>query len=502
MIKKIFLIYLFSTYLFATKVTIYSECNYPPYSYCEDNNSVKGISIDIYKAIFSKLKEYSLEVKGIDLEEGRKKMKNSEILILGTMSYRPKSRPFVVDYTEPFIYQEKSLFCNLDMPKDLIWPKDFFGLKIAKIKGHSLDTEFKKAIDNGQIKLIEGNLKSNIMNLIEKRVDCYIISKISMKGELLKITKEYEDNNKSLDNIKDIHKVKLISKRPYYIGFSNFYFPQREDLIKKINLAIKVMYNSNEIDDIIDKNLKNYLNPYKVKTINIAIFNWGKFISKNIEENGVLTNIISMAFKNRGIKVKYQFHSPRYSYLLTKWGKTCASIPWFKTEDREQYMYFSNKIKPSSTSLLYMKYKFKKDFEYTKLDDLRDYKIGGLAGYSYESIFYKEKLDYTSYRELTDAIRALILGDIDIVVHNKYIVMDVIEKNFPKEINRVKAHPNNFLEENNYVIFSKKCSNSLEMLKEFNIGFKNIKNDGTIKKILEKYDMSEEIFYDYKFKSK
>lgn len=504
MIKKLFLIYLLSTYLFATKVTIYSECDYPPYSSCEDNQTVKGISVDIFKSIFTKIPDYTLEVKGIDWVESMEIMKkgiNSKIRIIGTTAYKPKERSFIVNYSKPFIYSITTVFCKKEFP-NREWPKDFYNLKIAFMKGFGKDKELTKAISNNLIELKYGNSRENILALFNDEVDCYINDEVAIRGEIIKIKKEYQDKNLSTIEFDKIKKIITIKKEAYHIGFSDAIFPEKKDLIKKINLAIKVMHNSKEIKDIINKNLKEYLNPYKIKTIDITLFNWGEFVSKDIEGNGALAAIISSAFKDRNIVVKYQFHSPIYSYLLTKWGKTCASLPWFKTEDREQYLYYSNPIKPSSTSILYLKDRFNNKLKYTRLDDLKKYKVGGLAGYSYEDIFYKKKFDYRSYREIPDAIRALILGEIDILVHNKYIIMNIVNKIFPNSKDRFEAHSKNFSEKNNYVIFSKRCKNSQEMLKEFNIGFENIKKDGTLKKILEKYDISEDIFYDYLFKIK
>ncbi len=116
MIQKITVIlFLVSILAFAkTDIIIYTECNNPPYSYCKEGE-VKGISVDIYRAIFNKLSAYSLEVRGAYIDNILDKMKSSEIKVAGTLPLREKERPYIVEYTDSFIDRGNSLFCNKDI---------------------------------------------------------------------------------------------------------------------------------------------------------------------------------------------------------------------------------------------------------------------------------------------------------------------------------------------------------------------------------------------------
>ena len=95
-------------------IIIYSPCDNPPYSYCT-KGEVSGISIDIYKAIFNKIEDYSLEVKGAYINEALDKMKSQDIKIVGTLPLKTKERPYIIKYSDSFIDRGKSLFCIKDI---------------------------------------------------------------------------------------------------------------------------------------------------------------------------------------------------------------------------------------------------------------------------------------------------------------------------------------------------------------------------------------------------
>lgn len=496
MIKKIFLIYILSLNLFAQKITIYSGCNYKPYSYCEDGK-VKGISVDIFKSIFAKLKDYSIEVKGIDLKKARQKMKDREILMLGTMSYRKKRLSYIY-YTKPYIYHNRALYCNKKYKKNLKWPENFYGLKIARAKGHSMNSDLKNAVESGHIKMVEG--KDSLIKLIENRVDCYIDDNIAIKGEMLKIKKEYKDANMSLDKLDKITKIISFAKSAYYIGFSKANFPARKDLIKKINLAIKIMQNSHEIEEITKKHLKLYLHPEKKRTIDVGLYNLrDKLVSDELDGYGVIAEIVSKAFEVENIAVNYQFHNYNYDYLLTKWSKICMSVPWLDIGDRERYFYFSNNIKPTA---MYFFYNTKFHARGSIKNDFELYRIGGIKGYFYEKKIFNEKkatVQYTSFKNWKELIEALLSNKIDVIFARKSTFYTHLKCFLESKKKLLVANKNPLIEQESYAIFSKKCENAKELRDKFNKGLEKIKKRGIFAKILKKYNMTIDEFNGLKY---
>lgn len=495
MIKKLFLVIFFILFLplWGQQLTIYSDCNLKPYSYCE-GDKVKGINIDILKSIFSKINGYSIKIKSAGLEKDSKKMKKDELLIINNPSNKIKKSTSIKDYTHSFIQQKEVLYCNKDInienPK---WPEDFNGTKVAIVKGFNINKNLQDAIDKGYIKIIEAEQKENLDNLIYKKVDCYINDELSIKGELLRIQEEFKknDNNMSLDNIK---KIIPISKKSYHVGFSNTNFPAKDYLIEKIDLAIKIMQNSQETTEIRERHLSQYLHPEKKRTIDVALYNWGdKLISDKLEGYGIIPEITSKAFELENIAVNYYFHHFNYSYLLTKWNKTCMTLPWLNIGDREKYFYFSDNIK---TTAMYLFYNTKFNPEGSITNNLELYNVGGIDGYFYEKeIFEQAKtIQYTSFPNWNELIKALLSNKIDVIFAKKSTFYTHSKSFLESEKKLLIANENPLIRQDNYAIFSKKCKDSKELRDKFNRGFKRLKKRGLFDEILKKHNMTADEF--------
>ena len=68
--------------------------------------------------------------------------------------------------------------------------------------------------------------------------------------------------------------------------------------------------------------------------IMISIGEWHPFISKELPHYGIVSHIISEAFAESQIKMKYGFFPWKRSYNYVKTGKYHASAIWGKTEER------------------------------------------------------------------------------------------------------------------------------------------------------------------------
>jgi polar amino acid transport system substrate-binding protein len=476
-------------------VSIYSECDFKPYSYCKDGE-VKGISVDIFKSIFSKISGYTLEVKKTKWKDALEEMKKgvkSKIKMIGTISYKPKDRPYVIAYTKPFMYQNKVIYCNKKFKKGKNrWPEDFYHLKIAKMTGFSRSKKLEMAVKKGLIEVIEGNARENIFALMDKKVDCYINDEIATRGELLKIKKEFKDKNLSTKKLDEIHKVATLGKKPFYIGFSAAPFPERDDIIKKINLAIGVMRNSNEIEEIVKKNLDIYLHPNKKRKVSVALYNLGQnLVSDKLDKYGAIPQIIASSFRKRGIEVDFKFYDYHYAYLLTKWGKECISVPWSKTKEIQWYFNFSKHIKKTDIYLFYKKDRFPNGVE----PDFNPYITGSVHGSYFDQYFKKHiLLKYRSYETLNDSISALLSGKIDVIPARKYFFHLYLKRNFYNSKDEIACSKKPVMAIKNYLIFSKRCENSQEMRDEFNKGFESIKESGVLDKILFEFGLDKKVF--------
>lgn len=281
----------------------------------------------------------------------------------------------------------------------------------------------------------------------------------------------------------------------FYIGFSTSPFFKQKDLTDKINLAIEIMHSRKQIEFIVEQHRKKDEIYKKGKEIEVGLYNWGeKMISEEIETYGLIPEIITAAFREKNIKVVYNFFDYYgYLYLMTKWGKVCTSASWLNTPDRRAYFYFSNNLFTIIEHLYYRKKFFPNSIQYDNFEDLMHYKIGGISGMHYEKKFKENKLmRYTSYLTHKDAIRGLLTHEIDIVISETHHFEQAISLHFPSGQEGIAFHPKPLFKTGNYLTFSKQCEESDVLREQFNSGLSIIQKNGLLDKIFLKYDEKRE----------
>jgi len=284
--------------------------------------------------------------------------------------------------------------------------------------------------------------------------------------------------------------------KDYYIGFTSTSFPEKKDFIKKINLAVQIMKDNNQIERLIKNSFKKYSQESVHKKVIVGVYKWGeKMLNKRIEGYGLIPAIITASFKEENIDVEYQFFDYPYTYLLTKWGKICVSGSWLDRGDRKKYMYYSDNIFTTKVYLYYNKNYFKKGIVFSDYIDLAKYKVGGVAGmyYEEEEYFQDNKLiRYTSYSTLSEAIKGLLKNEVEIIIAEKNRLNKRVKDKFSHQVENIIFHTIPFATQGNYVLFSKRCESSEFLKKQFDSGYQTIKKNGKLNKIFLKYSEEEE----------
>jgi len=498
MLRILIFLSLFNILHATTTVRVYTESDYKPYSYV-DKGELKGIHVEIVKSIFNKIQDYDVVLVPTKWEDGLKKIKNAEIFMLSNLYYRPNERPYILNYSNAYTTDTITLFCNTKLPfeneSEIDWYKDFKGLTIAQATDFSINLPqgLNQAIKEKKINYTQASHDENIDNLIAKKIDCYVNDDISTIASLKYIKHQRQDNNQSTQEIDDIIYVTKISEEGIHFGFSKKYFAKRKDLINQINLAIKVMHNSGEMKQITDQYLeKFFLQDTQNDTIEATIYAMGSFVSDKMDSYGVLAEIVTTAFADRNITVKYQFKERSQAFLYNKWGRSCMSFPWTKNNDTWLYSEISDPIMVSEVNFFYEKNQLVNGIKYDDLYDLKDYRVGGLKGAFYEKFFDGMSFDYRSYDNAYHLLKALTLKKIDTLPMDKHLFLDAVKEYMPHKLEEFAHHEKPMVKKANYILFSKKCANRHYYLQAFNQGFQNIQQDGRFDKILERYTTSQE----------
>ena len=242
----------------ATRVTVYCDDNYPPYSYMEEGEA-KGIYVEIFKKAFSLMNNYIVRIRAVPYKRGLHYLKEGAGFALFPPYYRPKERPYIWPYSEPVLLEEVIVVCREKVVKKLSafkWPEDYYGLIIGNNAGFKLGGEkFREAEKNKKIIIDEarGN-RENILKLGLNRTDCYINDRLSILWELNRLKKKGAYN----ERCSKILETTVISSEHGYLGFSrkDKAFSFKKDFIKDINRIIKKMRDSGEIKKIVSNFMK------------------------------------------------------------------------------------------------------------------------------------------------------------------------------------------------------------------------------------------------------
>lgn len=207
-----------------------------------------------------------------------------------------------------------------------------------------------------------------------------------------------------------------------------------------------------------------------------------------MEHYGFFTQIVTEVFKEMGVENKYVFYPWRRCYDSVLNSSVWAAFPYSYTEERSKEVLYSDAIAYSSTKLFYYK---NDNYKFETMEDLKQYKIGGLIGYFYEEIFKNAgiQVDYVS-KEI-DALKKLMLGRIELFPLNELVGWHLIKTHFPDEIDNFGVLPKPLFSDALYLIVSREYPGTIDLLEKFNSALETIKMNGEYENILAAYNLSK-----------
>ncbi len=243
MLKKLLLVSLVSSAIFASQtIELLGDKSYPPYSYKEDGKA-KGVYVEVIKAAFSKLPNYNVKFNMIAWKRAIAMTKKGKTIGFFP-PYYSEERTSWTQFSEPILSETSIVFAK---EKTLIgkynFPEDFAGTRVCLNRGFTLMTgglKFKRMIENKEIKLIEANNNNDCLAQVKRdKADFYI-----------------NDQLIDISNFPTIRKAMKIKENIGHIGFTlkDTNYPYIKDLETKFNTVIKQM----KLDGTIDKIVKKY----------------------------------------------------------------------------------------------------------------------------------------------------------------------------------------------------------------------------------------------------
>lgn len=220
---------------------------------------------------------------------------------------------------------------------------------------------------------------------------------------------------------------------------------------------------------------------------------WLPFTSKKLPDYGVATVLVSAICKAGGIEPVYQFYPWKRAELKVARGDLFAAFPYAISEERKATFDFSDVLFYGVNVFVYYQKQLKSalPLTYQNLEDLHGYRIGCISGSFLYPLLEKAGLRYEPTTTLDQSIKKLVAGRIDLIIDNRDVIFDAIQRLYPDEISYFKVLPKPLEKTPTALLVSRTYPDSKTILEKFNKGLSIIKQNGEYDRIINEYKITK-----------
>ncbi len=219
---------------------------------------------------------------------------------------------------------------------------------------------------------------------------------------------------------------------------------------------------------------------FSAEKVIFATGEWIPFTSANLENYGQFTTIVNIVCKEMGVEPEYRFYPWRRCYDSVLKGRVWAAFPYSHTNERAKEVWFSNLLSCSKSVFFYYEHDKIKQYQFNKLNDLKNYKVGGVIGYYYEEMFKDAGLAIDYVNKEISGLEKLKLGRIDLMPFNESVGKHLIRNHFTNETDKFKTLSKPLDISPLHLIASKTYSGSDVLLDRFNKAIKRCVEKGLL----------------------
>ena len=223
------------------------------------------------------------------------------------------------------------------------------------------------------------------------------------------------------------------------------------------------------------------------ETIHITNGEWPPFTSEQLPNHGPLSRIVTEAFALEGITVEYGYFPWKRAYDYARTGKWDGSVGWAPTPKHQQDFHLSKPVLTVDKGLFHLK---NNPFDWTRIDDLKGWKVGGTAGYSYGDEWDEAikdgrlKVDEVTVDEQN--IRKLLLRRVDVIAMEVDVANHLIRTLLsPEEAAMIVQHPKLVMQTPICLALSRHAARSPELMERFNRGLQRLTESGAYERYIQ-----------------
>ena len=223
--------------------------------------------------------------------------------------------------------------------------------------------------------------------------------------------------------------------------------------------------------------------------VRLTLMEYTPLMGEKVKGYGIEPAIVTAAFKQVNIDVKYDVFPPARSMKSAEKGVFDGTVGWVWSEEREKSFYYSEPIFKAPLLLFHLK---EFTFDWETIDDLKGIPIGVTAKNYYGPAFH-EALDagkLTIDEASKDAIQfdKLLRRRIKLLPMNVYTGYYTIREKFVHQKAALFTHHPRPLKTSVYhVLFSRAVMENAARVELFNQGLRQLKASGEYDRIIEEY---------------
>ncbi len=212
------------------------------------------------------------------------------------------------------------------------------------------------------------------------------------------------------------------------------------------------------------------------------------YIGNDLPEKGLSIEIINTAFERAGYKTNVVFESWPRAYEGAFIGVYDVLGSVWRTDEREKDFAFSEPY--LFHDIKFIKRKADTYIKFNTLNDLDSLIIGTIKGYAYRDDFmWARNFIRLQQNYLIQNLLFLTQEKIDMTVGDVRKIRYEINKYMKTNMKDLEFLPKSLIKRGVHMAVSKSNPQHKEIIAKFNKALKAMKNDGTYKSIMKKYEM-------------
>ena len=215
------------------------------------------------------------------------------------------------------------------------------------------------------------------------------------------------------------------------------------------------------------------------------------YMGKDLPNQGFLPAVVQEAMKRQGINSETSIVPWARAIKAVKTGQHPIILGVFFTQERTEYLAFSNPVHFNQTGLFSLK---SNKIRYKKLEDLAPYKIGVVRGSSYGEQFDRATF-LDKYEVIKDMQNAdmLLRGRLDLFAGSIDVQWYLIGLHAPDGTNKIETLKPVLSSRALHIGFSKFHPGFERLLKQFNAGLASMIQDGSLHKLGKKHGIAVQL---------